>query len=145
MIEKIFSNRDIKNYDVIYGNSMDIYKDKIIERKYNSKINSIYFIRGNGLCHQVIFARKNTFDENKFDLKYKICADKNWLVSCFKKGLRFKYIDLSISFYDRNGISSSSESTELIREETKSIILSNYNFWGYIKYFIKGVRENVRG
>lgn len=139
VIEKIFLNEDMINYDVIYGNSMDIYKNKVVERKYNDKINNRYFIRGNGVCHQVIFARRSTFDKNKFDLKYKICADKNWLVKSYKNGYKFKYIDMIISFYDRNGISSSIEATEIIKKETKSILINNYKILGLSKYFIKDI------
>lgn len=143
VIEKIFLKDDIKKYDVVWGNSMDVYKDKVIERKYNSKINNAYFLKGNGICHQVIFAKKRTFIKNRFDLSYKICADKNWLVKCYRNHFKFKYIDISICFYDRNGISSSKDAINLIKEETKNILINNYKILGWSKYFLMNLIKHI--
>lgn len=59
------------------------------------------------LNHQSIFVKKSVFDlVGYFNLRYKICADYDWLVRALKQGVKLKYIDKPLCYYEVNGISS---------------------------------------
>ncbi|GHV43981.1 glycosyl transferase [Spirochaetia bacterium] len=93
---------DLNNIDIVYGyiycsNGKKIYPPK--------KINIYTFMFEMTICHQSLFARKKCFN-NKFDIKYKIVADREWLLSQLESGSNFKYVDMPIVVYDNTGISS---------------------------------------
>ena len=92
-IAKILNEEEI---DFLYGHQ------NIADGNY-SKIN----IKNNiqftylTLCHQVIFAEKNCFENNMFDLKYRWMCDYKWLLECFlRKGVKAKYTNKEICFVE---------------------------------------------
>jgi len=59
------------------------------------------------VCHQAIIYPKQVFVERKmrFNTKYKISADHELNMRCWRK-FRFRYIDLTIAFFNDMGVSS---------------------------------------
>lgn len=90
--------------DIYYGNV------KIGEKleSYPSKLNSFYLAwREKMICHQAIFAKKQSLVCTQFDTSYRVCADRKWMLDCLKIGMTYKYMsNLTICNYDANGISS---------------------------------------
>lgn len=87
-----YANEDV---DVVFG-------DTLIKRKKHQQIKYAE-LKGNdfpGLCHQSVFVRTNLMKQYKFELKYKIAADFNFLYKLFVEGYKFLYIPLVISVYD---------------------------------------------
>lgn len=124
-----------KDYSIIYGNMK--LSDKLQIVKYE-ELTDIFFLKGKVICHQCIFCRKSVFEiAGKFDLNYKICADRDWLLRCFKLNLRIKHIDVIIVTYDTNGMSSSKENSTRLRKESDLIILKYYNIMFYIAQKIR--------
>lgn len=65
--------------DMVYGNVIHISKEKECVRKYGRICSKkLYFLSGDCICHQALFAKKILFGAKKFDIKYKVCADKDW-------------------------------------------------------------------
>lgn len=73
------------------------------------EINSIAekITTGMPCCHQGIFTRKKWLGKNRcFDLKYRIVADYDWLLSCYYAGARVACTDAIVANYDTEGVSS---------------------------------------
>lgn len=90
--------------DIIYGNVKMSGRDY-----YNPKhllwMQLLFLERT--ICHQAIFVRKYLFEKYPFDTRYKICADREWIMYQLKNGAKIQYIqDLFVVFYDGNGASS---------------------------------------
>lgn len=113
--------------DIFYGDTVNVKEREIV-----SEVTNNYPIKKQiifkGICHQSIFAKKSTFKYNKFDIKYKISADFNWLIKCLNLNYKFMYFPKKICKYDIDGISSSN----------KGIIT------GSIEY-IEIIRRNITG
>jgi glycosyltransferase involved in cell wall biosynthesis len=58
------------------------------------------------LGHPTLFCKTNILKENKFNIKYKISADYNFIVDCYFKNYKFYDSGLLISKYRGKGISS---------------------------------------
>jgi len=100
VLHKVFENEFSQDISVVYGNT-DI-GHKIL--KYNPKLNLRDMALGMVLCHQSTFYRLNKVI--KYNLKYKICADQDFTMQYFKHGKKSKYLDITVSKYDLDGISS---------------------------------------
>ncbi len=86
--------------EVVYGNAYTtdgkLYCD--------IKISHYKLMKGEMICHQSIFARRKTFDNNMFDTNYRIIADKIWLCRVLRKN-KVRKINLPICCYDMTGVS----------------------------------------
>ena len=68
-----------KQADIIYGNVVQVSQEQRIIRRYGSSCSKkIYFLTGDCICHQAIFAARHLFEKKKFDISYCVCADKEW-------------------------------------------------------------------
>ena len=96
LVNEVVKNLDNQRIDLLYGNRNSN------DGNY-SKINIKYHIQltYQTICHQVIFANKNCFENNMFDLKYRWMCDYKWLLECFlRKAVKIKYIDKEICYVE---------------------------------------------
>ncbi|MBK2297064.1 glycosyltransferase family 2 protein [Francisella philomiragia] len=100
VLQKVFAHEFSQDIAVIYGNT-DI-GHKIL--KYKSELNLTDMAQGMMLCHQSSFYRLDS--SIKYNLEYKICADQDFTMQYFKQGKSSRYLDITISKYDLDGISS---------------------------------------
>ena len=117
VIQKIFSRNLTDEVSIVYGIPVNNKGEKIKQYKL-SKVN-LYLERS--ICHQAIFANKNTFDNNKFDCNYKLVADRKWLFTAYSRNSYVLFCNFPICVYDGNGVSSEfnkfkSESVKLQKE-----------------------------
>ena len=137
--EKIIEQTDA---DIFYGDAFDWYRDdKVILHKYNNKINKLYFLRGNGICHQAVFAKTELLVNMPFLQKYRLAADKDWIMKQYVHGKKFCYLGYPICYYDRGGISSDPKQSDRLKKETKDIIISNYRYSGPLFYKCKELKQ----
>ena len=62
------------------------------------------------ICHQAIFYPKSVFKKYSYDLAYKLYADWNLNIKCMgDPDFHFQFIDITISNYNVNGLSSSGD------------------------------------
>ena len=79
-----------------------------------------YTVRFIPICHQSVFAKRELLLQRPFDTHYKIGADQDWLMFMKKKKKKFSYIDIPISIYLKDGLSSSNIGNEIfIREKAE--------------------------
>lgn len=62
--------------------------------------------QGMSMCHPSILVRSDIIKENKFDTSYGISADYNMMLALYMQKCRFQKLDLIISNFYANGISS---------------------------------------
>lgn len=112
--EKLSSGKEIYYGQIIRGSQTESYPDTL----------NLYWLIycERMICHQAIFAKRELYLNYPYNLRYKICADRDWLLQALKSGALYEYInDIIICYYDINGASShyeafSTESLKLAEE-----------------------------
>lgn len=94
-----------KEYGVIYGNMVINFRNKKLECKPEPFFKSKDYIKTMGICHQCIFVRIDLAKHYKFSQEFKIAADFNMIFQIWKKGYKFRYVDVPIANYDTTGFS----------------------------------------
>ena len=122
VLEKIASKM-CSNKDVYYGDIES--QGKTI--KQDGRFNLFNFIYQEGMvCHQSIFVKRTLLEKYPFDLKYKICADRDFLIKILKDNCSVEYVELTICRYDDAGKSSN---LEVLHKDSDAV---SYK-WGGLK------------
>jgi glycosyltransferase involved in cell wall biosynthesis len=142
VLQNVFENDFPEDVSVIYGDT-DI-GHKILKYKQNLDLNSM--AQGMMLCHQSTFYRSS--ETIRYNLKYKICGDQDFTMQYFASGKKACYLDLTVSKYDLEGISSQSLN-KILKEKLQ--INKSYGlmytpvFKSYIISILVKVRKAIRG
>jgi glycosyltransferase involved in cell wall biosynthesis len=132
-----FINDDI---DLIYG---DVLLDDGKIYRMPKKIGQFYFLMEHMICHQSIFVRQKYLKLYPFNIKYNICADRDWLHKIIDKGAVIRYIPVTICKYDRSGISSNRENSLY---DSMALIKDMFGLFGFFFVVIKrAVRVILKG
>ena len=104
---------------IIYGNTNVIYDDDY------SKIKKVdfNFIKGMPFSHQSVFTCSKILKQYKYNIKYKIYADFDFYLKCYKNNISFYYVDIIVSNYLNNGVSSV---LDISQEIEKNMIIKKY-------------------
>lgn len=136
VISDVINEIKNNNPDVLYGDILSETDNGVGKVTYNRfKVNKKSFCRGNMICHQSIFIKNQILKEYKFNIKYKICADKDLIINLYKHKFKFKYFERTISIYDRNGISSTNITQ--LKKETNAILFKHYPLYFSLIYAFK--------
>lgn len=101
VLEKI-SKENIERYDVIYGDTLITENSKTFLSVSSKNIkNRMPF------CHQSSFVKTCILTSILFDTSYKICADNDFFMKLYHSQYKFIKIDIPISIYSLDGLSSS--------------------------------------
>jgi len=137
VLQKVFENKFSQDNAVIYGNT-DV-GHKIL--KYKSDLNLQDMAQGMMLCHQSTFYRLNT--TIKYNLKYSICADQDFTMQYFKLGKKSKYLDMTVSKYNLDGISSQNLN-KILKEKFQINKSYNLSYLPVIKSYIISLLVKLR-
>ncbi len=130
----LFENDSISNVDKLITGFKDIYygnaifkfakKDKLVV--YNERI-SFQFFTHSSFCHQATFIKKQLFfDVFMYNENLKIVSDWEFFIYAICiKNVSHQYIDVIVSNYDLNGISSRPE-FEALKHKEREIVFNNY-------------------
>lgn len=92
--------------DILYGNVYRINESGRILRRYGAICKSKFFFSlGDCICHQALFARKELFEKRKFDLTYKVCADREWQLFYIDKNVKMIAVHFVIANVQMDGFS----------------------------------------
>lgn len=136
VLSDIFEN---KNYtaSVIVGNTNQVFdfgKRIVLAKQMTKKSKHLEF------CHQSCFTNKNVFKENKYNTKFKICADYDLYHKLLIKEKKFIYLNQIVSTYDNSGGISSNLPCKKYSEEL--------NIFGgkfkYLKYFLFCIKIYIK-
>ena len=134
-IDTIFKSQ-FYNEDIIYGavemrnrSNKEILKPKHLD----------YIKQRMVFCHQSTFVKLNLMKKYKFDDSYKIVADYDFFLKNYFNKSTFREIDVIVSSYDNNGISSfpsysiyKKHLKELIKLENKYALRPKYTLFYYL-------------
>ncbi|WP_051624154.1 glycosyltransferase family 2 protein [Clostridium akagii] len=142
---------EISNYcnninDVIFGNITIYNKNTSYKKVINNNIfeENINLIRKKMICHQALICKRELFYQlGKFNLKYKIAADYEWLVNCYINNKKFHYISIIISKYDDDGVSSSFENLRTLLAEYEEITLKSFGKLAFIQIKLKNIYSYI--
>lgn len=89
----ILSKADIylkkKSADLLYGNVVQINGSNRVVRKYGWIYRKkLFYLTGDSICHQAIFSKRELL-ERKFDVSYRVCADREWQLYWLSRKARF--------------------------------------------------------
>lgn len=121
-----------KKADIVYGNVVQVSGEKHVLRKYgHSCAQKVYFLTGDCICHQAMFAARELFGERQFDISYHVCADKEWQLYQITQKKVFEPLDFTVAEILTDGFSLShleefeNESMQCVR------IYVRYGLWIY--------------
>lgn len=103
VLDRIFGENGLEsnNYDVIYGDTFRINRDKA----FIGKAMPIDFMRLNmPFCHQGCFTKTSIMKKYMFDESFRV-ADYNFFLSLYLDGGKFLQIDLVVADYSETGFS----------------------------------------
>lgn len=125
------------NPDVLYGDILYLPNQQIPQP---ACLSNRYFISGKMLCHQSIFARKETLTAYPFQSDYSFGADRDWLIRTFQSGYTFIHIPVVIADYDTSGYTSLPANHKAVWMESGKILSKHYGFLmlpvTFIKYYL---------
>ncbi len=104
----------------------------------------LYYLTGDVINHQVLFLRKELFDKEKFDISYRICADREWMLRIRAYAPVRKMVSLGfyVAIYPVDGIST--VETEIYSREA-GMCIRRHMLWGYPVYALfKLARSHAR-
>lgn len=104
ILERVFNCSYVE--DFLYGNCFQIYLDKKVECRMSPKLSFYNFYAGS-LIHSATFIKRDQFSKYLYSEKYKIVSDwEFFLKKIVIENASVKYLDLFISDFEMNGISS---------------------------------------
>lgn len=104
--------------DILYGNYKECCLNQEIPVIYTGKeISALFFLTSRMICHQAMISSVEWLRKHPFCLDYRYCADREWLIWCYKNKAKVRHIPVMVAEYDRNGVSSDEKAIEKIREE----------------------------
>ena len=89
--------------DLVYGHTNYIFSDNkelVVVRNHED------VFKGAGICQQSLFYRRKMLEKRKFNMNYKILADYEYLLYMNEQNCQFSDMNLIVSNYGYNGISS---------------------------------------
>lgn len=128
--------------DIVYGNVVQIDNGRACIRKYGRICSTkAYFLLGDCICHQAMFAKRTLLDLKPFNIKYKVCADREWQIFQLRRGARylpmaFEVADVPVDGFSRNHIDD-------FERETVECLEQNFRCWSWIYKLILRIKKNT--
>lgn len=131
--------------DVMYGNLIYKYPDKSTNvRVYGQFCSSLfYYLLGDCINHQTIFAKRECFEEFVFDTDYQICADREWMIRIKKAGKSFQAMKILICQYSLDIESASVKNSEIYYLEADKCVREHYRFGYWIYFIVEKIRHGT--
>lgn len=124
-------SKDVGEESVVYGN----YVKKGIECRQITKLNKFNFYR-NTICHQSVFFGNCLFEKyGLYNTDYTICADYDFILRTWSKGVPYVYIDTPICDYQGDGVSESKAGLKKQKKQLKSIRKTYFNCFQRFLFF----------
>ncbi|NJM80314.1 MAG: glycosyltransferase [Flavobacterium sp.] len=123
VLEKVVPLLNFEN-EIVYGNAY-YYNDEGYKREEipPSEL-TFWYLKVFGINHQSVFIKKKLFNDIQYyNEDFKICADwEFFMIAICLKNVKYKYIPLTICYYDFSGISAKKENIDLyLREKDLSL------------------------
>ena len=135
-LEQIFSYPT--DASILYGDTRCIYEG---QTKLYPALPLNHLTYEMAFCHQSVFVKRELLLEHPYDISYRVCADHEFFLAMYLKGISFGYLPIPISVYeiagfsDRNKMLSHKEKIRMQKElgifhVTPAWILRECSFYG---------------
>jgi glycosyltransferase involved in cell wall biosynthesis len=93
--------------DHIYGDNLKSTKAAEFETLWQRLKNKDFDVAwmGGFPCHQSLFSRATVLKKYKYDVKYKLASEQNFLLTVYSNNHKYRKLDLVVSFYNKGGMS----------------------------------------
>ncbi len=112
--------------DILYGDIYVWFREGIYKRWTfkNETIDLAYFYK-TSIAHPASFIKRELFLQELYDENYKIVSDwKFFIKKIVIEGVIIQHVDLPVSYFDSNGISSTKNMQELVKKEMQDVLNS---------------------
>lgn len=129
--------------DVMYGDIIYEYPDKTTSIRVYGQFCShlFYYLLGDCINHQAIFAKRECFEKYVFNTEYHICADREWMIRAKKDGKSFRAMNLLICKYPLDEESASIKNKELSDKEAKQCVKKHLKAGYPVLWMLNKVRN----
>lgn len=143
VIAKVAEKIAISHADIVYGNILYQYPDGSENvRTYGQFCSTLfYYLLGDCINHQAIYAARKCLQGNGFDTTYRICADREWMLRMKKHKCRFEATDLLICSYSLDTDSASVKNHDVYMKEAERCIWENLRAGYLLFWLINKIRE----
>lgn len=145
VIENISTCANPNQKEILFGHVIYSYPDNTrVLRKYGKWCaKPMYYLTGDSINHQCIFASRSCFDIFKFDAeRFKVCADREWMMSMMKEKIPFVATDISICIYSLDENSVSIVNSDIQWKEAEWCIKEHFKWGTPIFHFFMFFREH---
>ena len=102
VLSAVFTNHTYEESDVLYGDTLECEYGE-----YYYYMKNLDVIRQRmPFSHQSVFAKREVLLQYPFDLKYRLGADYNFLLTAYANGLKFTDVNTIVSVISKEGVSS---------------------------------------
>lgn len=137
VISDIFNKCELSLYDVLYGDTMSDKGKLKLKPFFNASLRKFLPVPM-GIVHQSIFVKTKLARTVGFNEEFSVSADYNMMMTIYRNGGIFKYIEIPVALFDTNGYSFNNMKKQLIEESViceKTTIF--HKFVNNIKYLYR--------
>lgn len=144
VLSRVAAEAETSRALVLYGDIIYINADGSEElRKYGPLCaERFYYLTGDCINHQAIFAAAKLFHRASFDTSFSICADREWMlrIGMYRGRMRMQCMGFPVAYYALDGVSVVNKK-EYSKEADECIW--QYMRWGYPVFaFFEFMRKN---
>lgn len=138
--------KQLDDCDIGYGNVRKLYANECREERYPGRFKVLtLLLMGKMPCHQGIFAKTSLLKQYRFDETYRITADYDFLIRCYRAKCRLKWLDIIVADVDCvDGISSQKKNLKEMRAEDDGSLKKNMPGWYYAVILPKRLWRQLR-
>lgn len=132
-----------KGYGIYYGVAYKVYKDKVlgkIDYGNDRRPDIIKLLNAFAPNHQATLAPLSCMKRFYFDESYKYCADFDWIIRCYKHGIRLFDMGYSVCRFDVSGISSRAKAIVDGKNDVYTVLKRHFPVLGRFAVFLMEVR-----
>ena len=143
VLQKVYEFISSSTEELFYGDIVYQQPDGTeCIRKYSRFCSSnFYYLLGDSINHQSLFAKRECFDGQPFDLQYRIVADRDWLIRMKKQKKSYRYMDILVCNYSLDSESFSIVNRDAHWKEVDTCIRKYYIMGFPLYYLINAIRH----
>ena len=130
-------------YGIYYGIAYKVYKARIIGKidyGCDRRPDLIKLLNAFAPNHQATLAPLACMKKFYFDETYKYCADLDWIIRCYRHGIRLINMDYLVCRFDVSGISHRADSISEGKNDIYKMLKKNFPVLGRFAIFFIEIR-----
>lgn len=128
--------------EIAFGNIIQIGNAQKTVRIYSNICSKkIYFLTGDCICHQALFAKRELLEQKPFDLTYHVCGDKEWQLYQVVHGKKYGHMNFLVAEVSVEGFSMAH--VEEFEVETLAVIKKYCPVLVYGHMIVMEMKKNI--